>query len=488
MQSWTWACSRSLTTSSCVVPSCAVLSCALSPRAVPLLSSALCETTLRAVLSRALPSRGPLFRSALWRAIFLAFLATVLAVVAAGAANADWQIVPEVRVSGGEESDLVVSPEASGVVVPGGSFVELSPGLSARGRFGLRTLLDLGTFATVQRFVNEESRLVYAHTFLGNVSHDFNGSLRGRISTTLSYFDDSGLETLRRFGVGGEAGVSLVQPRWSAEAWGGAGDRRYPSLTVQDRMRQASDYDEATLSAGGVLRFWPADNIDVRVDGVRQATDSGDPYFDSDSWVLSGSVETRPTSSLELSSYGTYQEREFQNRPQGEDKDEYWQVGLGLRYSLAPGLSASIRWGYSEYTWPDGSVQDSYRFAIGLERAWGRRAVLPLPAIDVDALTRAWNGSVREPDQEGKVCFRVPAAGAEKVTVAGSFNSWDPETTHLHPVGEGWWEACIELAPGLYEYAYLIDGVWTVPPEAKSTVDDGFGGRNGTLEVLPPDV
>jgi 1,4-alpha-glucan branching enzyme len=71
------------------------------------------------------------------------------------------------------------------------------------------------------------------------------------------------------------------------------------------------------------------------------------------------------------------------------------------------------------------------------------------------------------------------------VAVAGSFNEWNPETAQLHSTKDGWWEIRIDLIPGVYEYAYLVDGVWTTPPEAKITVEDGFGGNNGILEVLP---
>jgi 1,4-alpha-glucan branching enzyme len=108
--------------------------------------------------------------------------------------------------------------------------------------------------------------------------------------------------------------------------------------------------------------------------------------------------------------------------------------------------------------------------------------------VDVGVLTRESGGSIQQPDPEGNVRFRIEAAGAREVLVAGDFNDWTPESTPLHPVGSGWWEAVIELEPGVYEYSYVIDGEWKTPPEAKLFVNDGFGGRNGILEVLPPDL
>jgi hypothetical protein len=58
----------------------------------------------------------------------------------------------------------------------------------------------------------------------------------------------------------------------------------------------------------------------------------------------------------------------------------------------------------------------------------------------------------------------------------------------MSPAGDGWWEALLVIEPGSYEYVYVIDGDWVTPPEAKVTVNDGFGGRNGILDVLPPEL
>jgi opacity protein-like surface antigen len=364
----------------------------------------------------------------------------------------------------------------------------LAPAFSARGWVGTRTLLDLGTFAAVQRFVNNQSRLVYAQTVYASVFRDLGGGLRGRLSTTLGYLDDSEIETARRLGATGELGAVLVRPRWSAEVWTGGGSRTYPNLTVQERLERSATYDEQTWSVGTTLRYTAGKRFGIRADGVRQSTDSPDPLFDSGSWVVIANADVGLAASLFLTARGTYQERKFDSRPQGEDRDEYWQAGVGLRYSLTPGWAVSARWGYSEYAWPDGTLENSHRFVAGIERAWGRPGVAPLPSVDVGALTRAGGGSIQEMGADGRVCFRVSAAGAERVSVAGSFNDWDPEATPLRPAGDGRWEGCAELEPGTYQYAYIIDGEWTTPPEAKSVVEDGFGGRNGILEVLPEDM
>jgi len=43
-----------------------------------------------------------------------------------------WRVVPEIRVSSGDESDVVVDPAVTRAVVPGGAFVEVTPFVTAR--------------------------------------------------------------------------------------------------------------------------------------------------------------------------------------------------------------------------------------------------------------------------------------------------------------------------------------------------------------------
>jgi hypothetical protein len=220
--------------------------------------------------------------------------------------------------------------------------------------------------------------------------------------------------------------------------------------------------------------------------GTYQDTDSDDTYFDSFSWTGYGSLDLRVVSSFFLTFSGTFQQREFTSREAGLDTDEYGQIGAGLRYTIVPGLTVTARYGFSDYTWPDGSCQDTHRLAVGFHYVWGRRSALPPPRVDVEALTESSGGSIQQPDSQGNVVFRVRAAGAARVVVMGSFNGWSAGATRLRPVGDGWWEARIRLEPGTYEYVYVIDGETTTPPEAKITVNDGFGGLNGIIEILPP--
>jgi 1,4-alpha-glucan branching enzyme len=82
----------------------------------------------------------------------------------------------------------------------------------------------------------------------------------------------------------------------------------------------------------------------------------------------------------------------------------------------------------------------------------------------------------------------IAAPDARTVSVAGSFNHWDPNSHLLAgPDRSGRWTATLPLPPGRYEYLFLIDGkTWVPDPEAPS-VDNGLGGRNSIVTVTGAD-
>jgi hypothetical protein len=57
------------------------------------------------------------------------------------------------------------------------------------------------------------------------------------------------------------------------------------------------------------------------------------------------------------------------------------------------------------------------------------------------------------------VLFVVPALDAKRVAVVGDFNAWE-ETPLSDENEDGIWTVAIPLAPGRYEYAFVIDGRW----------------------------
>jgi 1,4-alpha-glucan branching enzyme len=83
------------------------------------------------------------------------------------------------------------------------------------------------------------------------------------------------------------------------------------------------------------------------------------------------------------------------------------------------------------------------------------------------------------------VHFTLHAPAARQVSLAGTFNRWNPAACPMTAAGQdGTWHAGLPLAPGRYEYLFVINGAeWTPDPTAP-WVDDGFGGRN-SLVVVP---
>jgi esterase/lipase len=62
------------------------------------------------------------------------------------------------------------------------------------------------------------------------------------------------------------------------------------------------------------------------------------------------------------------------------------------------------------------------------------------------------------------IAVTAPFARARQVAVIGSFNSWC--SVPLARTAAGTWEKTLQLPPGEYEYAFLVDGVWRRDPGA----------------------
>lgn len=81
--------------------------------------------------------------------------------------------------------------------------------------------------------------------------------------------------------------------------------------------------------------------------------------------------------------------------------------------------------------------------------------------------------------------FRLDAPGAQRVAVAGSFTGWKPEHG-MRESAPGVWTVRVPLAPGIHDYAFVVDGERWVPDPAALPVDDGFGGSNSRLYLTLP--
>jgi ferric-dicitrate binding protein FerR (iron transport regulator) len=80
--------------------------------------------------------------------------------------------------------------------------------------------------------------------------------------------------------------------------------------------------------------------------------------------------------------------------------------------------------------------------------------------------------------------FRLAAADARTVEVAGDFNDWRRGALVLSDDdGDGVWTASVRLPRGHYGYMFVVDGRWTPDPGASLHEPDGFGQVNAVLDL-----
>ncbi|MCX7800177.1 MAG: alpha-amylase family glycosyl hydrolase [Fimbriimonadales bacterium] len=83
----------------------------------------------------------------------------------------------------------------------------------------------------------------------------------------------------------------------------------------------------------------------------------------------------------------------------------------------------------------------------------------------------------------------VAAEPVESVAVAGSFNGWSRDANPLRPDADRRvWRIALSLPIGRHSYKFVLDGRrWVRDPANPHAEDDGFGGENSILWVLPPE-
>ena len=82
------------------------------------------------------------------------------------------------------------------------------------------------------------------------------------------------------------------------------------------------------------------------------------------------------------------------------------------------------------------------------------------------------------------IALTLDAPEAKNVSVSGSFDPWWQKRHPLKKGRDGLWQVVLDLAPGRYEFLFLVDGRWRHDPRLP-TVEDGLGGHNNVLLILP---
>lgn len=134
--------------------------------------------------------------------------------------------------------------------------------------------------------------------------------------------------------------------------------------------------------------------------------------------------------------------------------------------------------------WSPRELRFSFRPAWGLAAA----AVLALLLVQLPLGAPTSPEPVATAEVAGQrvfVQFRLDAGSASQVALAGSFSDWQPAHT-LQETAPGVWTTVLSVAPGVHDYVFIVDGETLVPDPVAPHVDDGFGGVNSRLTVLPP--
>ncbi len=83
-----------------------------------------------------------------------------------------------------------------------------------------------------------------------------------------------------------------------------------------------------------------------------------------------------------------------------------------------------------------------------------------------------------------RVYFEIDAGPGREVSVAGSFNDWDPTQKKLSDKkGTGVYTGFSLLEPGTYEYKFVVDGDWRLDENNQNFSANDFGTLNSVLVV-----
>lgn len=88
--------------------------------------------------------------------------------------------------------------------------------------------------------------------------------------------------------------------------------------------------------------------------------------------------------------------------------------------------------------------------------------------------------------------FACHAPAARQVFLAGTFNDWSTSAAPMRRSEDGRWTIDMPLAPGRYEYKFLVDGAWCCEAGCEGSMAEArcptcvaneFGTMNRVVEV-----
>jgi len=83
-----------------------------------------------------------------------------------------------------------------------------------------------------------------------------------------------------------------------------------------------------------------------------------------------------------------------------------------------------------------------------------------------------------------KVRFELAGEPSSRASVAGTFNNWDPAGNPLtYKRDSGRFTANLSLAPGRYEYKFVVNDAWIPDPNCPDSAPNDLGSMNSVLTV-----
>jgi Carbohydrate-binding module 48 (Isoamylase N-terminal domain) len=85
------------------------------------------------------------------------------------------------------------------------------------------------------------------------------------------------------------------------------------------------------------------------------------------------------------------------------------------------------------------------------------------------------------------VTFVLVAPAARSVALTGDFDGWDRTRLPMRREASGLWTLDVPLAPGRYQYAFVVDGRrFVADPGAPRAIGDDFGQPTSVVTVAAP--
>jgi hypothetical protein len=153
--------------------------------------------------------------------------------------------------------------------------------------------------------------------------------------------------------------------------------------------------------------------------------------------------------------------------------------GKGKGYVWAFGVSGSGVYVNGPYKFFDGHHFDR-NGPIPVEKLFGNVPSYPSPPAATSVPTVPIEPSLASARK--KAVFHLFNATAVSVYVSGDFNGW--AISPMNRREDGFWEATLDLAPGRYEYKFVVDGVWQHDATCADLVQNAYGTQNSVMTIM----